>query len=67
MNTIKEHKYDVIGGYKNYCNDLSSVMRQYEATEGLGVEVNLTLYMISDLFPGENINSENIRYIWIYP
>ena len=36
---IKDHKYYVIGGYENYSVDLEAVMAQYEATQGLGVEV----------------------------
>ena len=46
MKKIKQHKYDVIGGYEDYCTDLSYVIRQYKATEGLGAEVKYLCHPI---------------------
>ena len=37
---INKHKYHVIGGYRNYCTDLDTVIKEYEATEGLGIQVH---------------------------
>ena len=36
---IKLHTYEAIGGYDKYCQDLDGLMKEYEATKGLGLEV----------------------------
>ena len=52
---LKDHSYDVIGGYKNYCADLDTVMKEYEAIKGLGVKVICLNVILVDVYNKQSV------------